>query len=193
MGVATLYALPGVEADVSFGRWDARVQMAGGSPSNADGFRYLGIDRLQWVAGGGYSIHQGFRVGGSASRGPYLGGSAPAYLPAGKTIRDYPNTDMGLDIQWARGRLSASGEMQRFVFSSPNFVQSPNWLFTYGETKIIVTPRLFIAGRSGNLHAGAVRDVTGISSAQFAPGIVSTEAAVGLWLGPRVLLKTGYE
>ena len=43
MGVATLYALPGVEADVSFGRWDARVQMPAVRHQTRMGFAILAL------------------------------------------------------------------------------------------------------------------------------------------------------
>jgi|SRR5580704_19439292 hypothetical protein len=53
----------------------------------------------------------------------------------------------GVDVQWARGRWSVSGEWQHFRFDSPNFVVSPALTSTYGEVKTVLTPRLFLAAR----------------------------------------------
>ena len=63
----------------------------------------------QWAAGGGFTILQGFRVGVSGFRGPYLDPFLAAWLPAGATVRDFPASGLGVDVQWARGHWSVGG------------------------------------------------------------------------------------
>lgn len=168
----SLYGLPGAEADISAGRFDARAQITGAAPSYPAGWSQIGRYR-QWAAGGGFTIRQGFRVGASAFRGPYLD-SAELW---GLSPRDFPASGIGIDAQWARGRWSLTGEWQHFRFDSPDWpvAFSAAWV----EAKRIVTPRLYLAVRSGRMST--------------APTSASVETAAGLWLNRHQLLKVGYE
>jgi hypothetical protein len=188
----TLYGLPGAQTEISVRRFDARVQLTGGSPAYPDGWR-ISRQYLQATVGGGFTIRQGFRVGVSAFSGPYLERSLAPFLPAGTTVRSFPATGRGLDVQWARGRLSADGELQNFRFDAPNFVKAPEITAGYAELKARLTPRLYAAVREGFLKTGMVLDTVGVSASEFAPTLRATEAGLGCWLHPRVLLKVSYE
>jgi hypothetical protein len=188
----TLYGLPAIQAEVSGFGLDARLQITDGSPANPLWLDQAG-QNVQWSVGAGYTIRQGFRIGMSAFRGPYLDGSLDALLPAGTKVHDFPATAAGIDVQWARGRWSAAGEWQRFRFDSPNFVVSPSINSTYAEVKTILTPRLFVAARPGWLSPGGAVDKQGISTSKFAPSIASYELAAGWWLNRHQLVKTSYE
>src|SRR5579863_5522578 len=67
----TLYGLPGVELDLSTHKIDARLQLTNSSPVNPQSL-FSASQHPQWAAGAGYSVVQGFRVGFSAYRGPFL-------------------------------------------------------------------------------------------------------------------------
>jgi hypothetical protein len=114
-------------------------------------------------------------------------------LPAGATLRSFPASGIGLDAQWARGRWSASGEWQRFQYDLPNFTTSPSIESTYGELKVVISPRLFIAGRAGWMLPGGAGDKTGASTSQFAPYVTSYELGTGSWINRHQLLKASYE
>jgi hypothetical protein len=187
----TLYGLPGVQAELSARRFDARLQITSGSPANPQGWENV-RQYAQWTAGAGYTIRQGFRVGASAFSGPYLNSTVAAALPAGTTVRDFAATGTGLDAQWARGRLSVYGELQHFRFSQPAFVVSPSISTGYAEAKAVLTPRLYLAGRAGWLGTGRISDTSGVTAAQFAPLMKSYEVASGFWLNRRQLLKVSY-
>jgi hypothetical protein len=186
----TLYGLPGAETDVSIGRFDARVQLTSGSPVYE---QPISAQYLQWALGGGYTIRQGFRVGVSGFRGPYLEREVAPALPVGTSVRTFPASGLGIDGQWARGRWSIAAEVQRFQFDSPNFSVAPAFLSGYLETKAVITPRLYVAGRAGWLNAGRVIDMSGVSADEFARWQQSYEVAAGWWFGRRELLKGGYE
>jgi hypothetical protein len=188
----TLYGLSGVEADLSSGKFDGRLQLTSGSPVNPQGLTVAG-QYLQWTAGGGYTIRQGFRVGMSGFRGPYLDRNLTSFLPLGTGIRSFPASGLGIDGQWARGRWSVSGEWQRFWFDSPNFTTAPSVNSGYAEAKSILTPRIYLAARAGWLGTGAVADKSGASANQFASTLRSYELGVGYWLGRNELLKGSYE
>ena len=188
----TLYGMPGAQIEFSSQRLDARLQVANSSPANPEPLGHTG-EYAQWEAGAGYTIRQGFRVGFSAFRGPFLNASLIPFLPAGATLRSYPASALGIDVQWARGRWSALGEWQRFQYDFPNFTQAPSVMSTYGELKAVVTPRFFLAGRVGLMNPGGAADKTGVSTSQFAPSIASYELAAGSWINRHQLLKASYE
>lgn len=189
---ATLYGLPGVEADVSGFGFDGRVQVTSGSPAAPQKF-LAANEYAQWTVGGGYTIRHGFRVGMSGFRGPYLDRSVEPLLPAGTSLRAFPASAFGVDVQWSRGRWNLSGEWQRFRFDSPNFTEAPSVQSAYGEAKAVVTPRFYLAGRVGVLTTGSVRDTQGYSASQFAPRLASYELGGGWWLNRHQLLKASYE
>jgi hypothetical protein len=188
----TLYGLPGVEADISSHRLDGRVQVTSGSPSDPLSISHT-PQYAQWVAGGGYTIRQGFRVGVSGFRGPYLAPDVAAFLPAGTSVRDFPANGVGVDVQWARGHWSTSGEWQRFQYDLPGFTQAPAVNSTYFEVKRILTPRLYLSGRSGWYRPGGATDASGASTNQFSGNIGSYELGGGWWLNRHQLLKASYE
>jgi hypothetical protein len=188
----TLYGLPGVEADISSHHLDGRLQITSGSPANPFGVSHT-PQYAQWVAGGGYTIQQGFRVGVSGFRGPYLAPELAPLLPAGSSLRDFPASGIGVDVQWARGGWKASGEWQRFQYDYPGFRTSPTIASTYAEAKRILTPRLYVAGRAGWLEPGGARDLGGVSTNQFSASIASYELGGGFWLNRYQLIKASYE
>ena len=188
----TLYGLPAAQVEFSGHRVDARVQLTNSSPGYPQSISRTG-QYLQWTAGGGYTIQQGFRVGVSAFRGPYLDVSLVPLFPSGATVRSFPASAVGLDAQWARGRWSASGEWQRFQYDLPNFTQAPSVVSTYGELKAVIAPRLFLAGRAGWMLPGGAADKSGVSTAQFAPYVASYELGAGSWINRHQLLKASYE
>ena len=188
----TLYGLPGIQAEVSSHRVDGRIQVTSGSPSNPLSLSHA-PQYAQWVPGGGYTIRQGFRVGISGFRGPYLSPNVAPLLPAGTSVRDFPASGLGLDVQWARGHWSASGEWQRFQYDLPGFTQAPSVISTYGEAKRILTPRLYPRRTRRVAQTGRRRGCGGASTNQFSPWIASYELGGGWWLNRHQLLKASYE
>lgn len=188
----TLYGLPGIQAEISSHRVDGRIQVTSGSPSNPLSISHA-PDYSQWVAGGGYTIQQGFRVGVSGFRGPYLSPALADLLPVGTTVRDFPASGFGVDVQWARGHWNTSGEWQRFQYDSPNLTTAPSIVSSYVEAKRILSPRFYVAGRAGWYRPGGARDVGGASTSQFAGTIGSYELGGGAWINRHQLVKASYE
>jgi hypothetical protein len=189
----SLYGMPGAQAEFSMHRIDGRVQMTSTSPAYTEGWTEISREYLQWTAGGGFTIQQGFRVGASIFRGPYLDSEIAASLPSGTTVRSFPATGRGLDVQWARGRFSTNGELQDFRFDAPNYVVPPRILTGYAEVKARLTPRIFAAVRDGFLRTESVLDTQGVSASQFAPTLHTAEFGLGFWLHPHLLAKVSYE
>lgn len=188
----TLYGLPSAEADLSWHRLDARFQLTNSSPANPHGLFQSG-QHAQLTAGAGYTIRQGFRIGASAFRGPWLDNAVQRDLPQHTSVADFPMTAVGVDAQWAQGGWSASGEWQRFVFRYPALSVSPASSFGYVELKRIINARWYAAFR-GNYEANNhPQDATARSTTSFLPNVQEYELAVGFRPNRFQLLKVGYE
>jgi hypothetical protein len=188
----TLYGLPGAEIDLSWRRVDARFQLTNSSPYNPLSLWASG-QHPQWTAGGGYTIVQGFRVGMSAYRGPWLNDALDDSYPQGYSATDFPATALGADVQWARGYWSASGEWDRFVFDYPNFTVAPTLSFGYVEMKRIISPRWYAALRTGYQLNNYPVYWSVRSASTFLPNRQAYEVAFGYRPNRLMLLKAGYE
>jgi len=188
----TLYGLMGVETDVSWHRLDARLQLTNSSPANPRGALQSG-QHPQGTAGIGYTVSQGFRIGMSAFRGPWLDNAVKPYLPAGSSVSDFRATGLGIDVQWARGWWSVNGEWERFAFQYPGFSRNPVSTFAYAEVKRILSPRWYSALRA-NYQANNRPEASGMRSpAPYLPNLQAYEIAIGFRPNRFQLLKAGYE
>jgi len=175
----TTGGLAGAQVDATRGKLDARAQFVNSSPAN----RRSIFDREQygnWAGGGGYTIRQGFRVGASAYRGPYLDRSYPFYFPGEARPRDLAGSGVGLDVQWGRGPWNMYGEWQRFQMNYraiPTFTTHNG----YAEARRVLHPRWYVAARAGYLRASAYK------------GHDTYELAVGFRPNRYQLVKVGYE
>ena len=176
----TLFGLPGIEVDATVGHLDTRLQLTNSSPANPKNILQNG-QALNWTAGGGYTIREGFRVGMSVNHGPYL--QVGEDLLPSENASQWPFTAIGIDGQWARGRLSINAEWQRFEYASPRDVMSPVIKYGYLEPKVVLTARLYVAGRFGYESFSDV----------LTPNSQVTELAFGYRINRRMLLKAGYQ
>jgi hypothetical protein len=175
--VATL-GIAAIQADVTAGKWDGRVQFANSSPANPRSI----FDKDQygnWAGGAGYTVRQGLRIGASGYRGPYLDRDYPFYFRGEAKPKDLAATGLGLDADWAIGHWNVRGEWQRFVMTYraiPDFHDSGG----YAEVKRVIDPRWFVAARVGYLHSNVLS------------GNETFEGAVGFRANRNQLVKAGY-
>jgi len=175
----SMVGLTGAQVDVTLGKADLRAQFVNSSPANP---RTV-FDRDQygnWAGGVGYTIRQGFRVGISAYRGPYLDRHFAYYFPGEAPPRDLPATAYGLDVQWARGHWNVSGEWQHFQMTYrkiPTFNEHTG----YAEARLVLSPRWYAATRAGYIRTGPF------------PGREAYEFVAGFRPNRIQLVKVGYE
>ena len=146
-------SVAGAEIDATRSRWDGRVQFANSSPANPRSL-FEHDQYGNWAGGAGYTIRQGFRVGVSGYRGPYLDRQYQYFLPGEANPGTLPAHALGLDASWARGHWTVIGEVQKFVMPYtviPTFREQAG----YGEIKRVLSPRWYIAGRIGYTSANA--------------------------------------
>jgi hypothetical protein len=186
----TLYGIPGVEAQMSWNRLDARLQITNSSPANPQSL----VSRsqfAQWTAGGGYSLHGGVHLGVSGFRGPYLDRLLGPLLPAGERLGGFSASGIGVDGQWSGGPWSLEGEWQRFRFGVPGFLASPSQQGAYFQAKRIISPRVFAAIRSSVQRPGGATDRYGQTASQIDARQEIEEFVVGYRINRLQLLKTG--
>jgi hypothetical protein len=153
--VSTL-GVAGAQIDASRGKWDARAQFANSSPANPRSI-FAPDQYGNWAGGAGYTIRQGFRIGVSAYRGPYLDRKYSYFFPGEANPSTLPAKALGLDVSWAHGHSGVQGELQTFVMpytAIPTFRETVG----YGEIKQVLTPRWFVAVRPGFSGANASGD-----------------------------------
>src|ERR1019366_7630174 len=94
-----------------------------------------------WAGGLGYTVRQGFRVGGSAYYGPYLDRQYPYFFPGEVNPRDLPGSGYGLDVEWGSGHWNAWGELHAADSDTPLVWRGPRRI-----------PALQCGPRSSNLR-----------------------------------------
>jgi hypothetical protein len=176
--VSTL-GVAGAQVDATRGKWDGRVQFANSSPANPRSV-FAHDQYGNWAGGGGYTVRQGFRVGVSGYRGPYLDRHFQYFFPGEANPNKLRASAIGLDVAWAHGHSSAQGEVQRFVMPYqliPTFHESAG----YGEFKQVLSPRWYVAVRGGFSSANASGNAQVVEAvAAFRPDRLQT-------------VKVGYE
>lgn len=146
--------LTGAQVDVTKGKVDLRAQFTNSSPAN----RRSLFDRDQygaWAGGAGYTIRQGFRVGVSAYRGPYLHRQYQYYFPGEAKPRDLPGSGYAIDVQWGRGPWNVYGELQKFQLAY-RLIPTFNEHTGYAEVRRVLHPRLYVAARASYIRASTV-------------------------------------
>ena len=171
--------LMGAQVDATLGGADFRAQFVNSSPAN----RRSIFDREQygsWAGGAGYTIRQGFRVGVSAFRGPYLDRHYPFFFPGEARPRGLPGSGYGIDVALGHGPWNVYGELQRFQMTYraiPDFNQHTG----YVEARRVLSPRWYLAERVEYVRANAF------------PGYQTYETAAGFRPNTRQLIKVGYQ
>lgn len=156
--VSTL-GVTGAQADVTVGKWDARLQFATSNPANPRPL--LSPDQYgNWAGGAGYTVRQGLRLGASASYGPYLDRGFQYYFPGEAPPAQLKARAEGIDAQWARGHWSLQGEWDRFTMpyrAIPVFREQAGYI----EARRVISPRWYAAARVGYAapSAGATKTV----------------------------------
>jgi hypothetical protein len=186
----SLYGLPGAQMDISWGKVDARFQIANSSPANPQSL-LSSSQALQWAAGSGYTVRPGFRIGFSMHRGPFLDDILTTLLPDQTRASDYPATGVGSDVQWSRGRWNLEAEWQRFQYDYPKFVVSPVASSGYLEITRTLSPRFYVAARMAYQLYNRIADLRISTSEPFLPKRQTSEFAIGYRPNSRQLLKVG--
>jgi hypothetical protein len=175
----SILGVAGAQIDATRHRWDARAQFANSSPANPRSI-FAHDQYGNWAGGAGCTIRQGFRVGVSGYRGPYLDRKYLYFYPGESNPNMLPARALGFDVNWTHGHTSALAEMQKFVMpysAIPTFRETAG----YGEFRRTLNPRWYLAIRAG------------YSSANASGKQQTLETAAGFRPNRLQLIKVGYE
>jgi hypothetical protein len=162
--------------------------------------------RAQWVAGGGWTIIPGLRLGTSLAAGPYLSGSVNSQLPAGTSLRDYTQRALDFDFEYTFRHLETYGELLFTNFRVPNINQRLGASGYYVELKHTWAPRIYTALRWNQIFFDRLRpsayspygeptppefnDFTGV---RFDYNINSLEVGLGFRITGKLLTKVSFQ
>jgi hypothetical protein len=150
--------------------------------------------RAQWVAAGGITPFQRFRLGASFASGPYLDASVSSQLPPGTFWRDFTQRALGFDLQLTLHHLELQSELMFTNFKVPRISQRLGAAGYFVELKHTLTPRLFLAGRWNQLYFDRFRSgITNGERPRFDSNRYSLEFGLGYHLSEKLLLKGAYQ
>ena len=114
---------------------------------------------LRPVIGAGVTPFTGFRIGVSATSGPYLNGDLTTGQLNGRDWKDYRNRVIATDVQYGYGHFDLRGEFAIAEFEVPRRgrIDGPAG---YVEARATLTPRVFIAARGEFNRYPFIRPVT---------------------------------
>jgi len=158
------------------GKFDAAVTMKNAAlSSRPPAWSDIDFPHPTFTGRIGYVPNEVWRLGISASNGPYLLEKAAPSLPQGRTLDDFEQITIGGDLAWSRGHWQIWGEVIASEFDIPN-VGAAGTLSYYLESRYKWHPRLFTALRWGqqffdridNGSGGRERWDRGVSRIDFA-------------------------
>jgi len=134
----------------------------------------------------------GLRLGGYATRGPYLSSDVDPFIPAGAGWRDFQQRVLGADIQFSRGYFELNGDFARSAYDVPAQARAVRGKSYFIEPKYTWSPRFFTALRFERNDYAYVKPLgPGVWLAK-AVDFFDVEAGAGYRLGAGTVLKVAY-
>lgn len=200
------YAYPtGIMVYGNTKKFDYRFAAVNSSISNPLNVNQSG-QRAQWIAGGGWTIIPGLRLGTSVTEGPYLDGSVNSQLPAGTSLRDYTQKALDFDFEYTLHHLEAYGELLFTNFKVPNINQRLGATGYYVELKYNWAPRFYTALRWNQIFFDRVQpsaeypyegltyqQLSHSAGARFDYNVNSLEVGLGFRVTERLLTKVSWQ
>jgi hypothetical protein len=149
-----------------------------------------GFDHPTFDGRVGFRPNQAWRVGVSASDGPYLRPEAATMLPAGRRIGDYRELVLGQDISFAWHHVQLWAEFYEARFQVPRVGDADTFAY-YVEGRYKFTPQLFGALRWNQQLFATVSDGEG-GRAPWGHDTWRVDAALGYRFTAHNQLKLQY-
>lgn len=180
----------GVEVWGNTSRVDYRVALVDRPYSNE---RDVGVPGVAWrpALGAGVTLTTGFRIGASATWGPYLRDSIAFALPPSARWQDYHQRVVGLDGRFSRGYLELRGEVAFSRYDVPGASAATGTAY-YAEVKYTWTPRFFSAARFERNRYPFIRPSTGAAWTSREVDSYNGEVGVGYRPAADALVKVSF-
>jgi hypothetical protein len=161
-------------------------------PPTHEGYVPEATGRARVVIGAGISPATGIRLGGTFTRGSYLGEDVQPQIPGGRAWGSFPQTVVGIDGRFSRGYFDLHGEWAHSTFEVPTVgtVSGPAY---YLELKYTWSPRFFTAARFQRNDYPFILPMPNHPWLGFPVNFYAGEFGVGLRLGKGILAKVSYQ
>lgn len=176
------------------GRFEYSLAITPGAMSNPGAREIPGFQVLGRV---GVAPLSGLRLGFSAGHGPYLSRPEPddqGVLPYPDDPRDFDQTVLGLDGEYAAGKLLVHTEWFAASWEAPLIAERLKALAGYVEARFDFATGWYAAGRFGGMYFGdiTIDETTGTQGA-WDDETRRTEVALGYRLSRAVLMKLDWQ
>jgi len=172
-------------------RLDYRVAVLDGPMTNEN---YVPEAGSAWRPGAALGVTPmiGFRLGGYATQGPYLGPSVEAQLPAGEHWRDFEQRILGVELKFSRGHFELNGDVAFSRYDVPTSEAESRGQAWFLEPQYAWTPRLFTALRLERNDYPFIRPVSSAFWIARNAKFYGLEAGLGWRFSPPLLIKGSY-
>ncbi len=172
-------------------RLDYRVAWIDGPMANEN---YVPEAGAAWRPGVALGVTPfiGFRIGGYATAGPYLGPSVEFALPAGAAWRDFDQEIYGFELKFSRGHFELNGDVAFSRYEVPTTTSDPRGQAWYLEPQYAWTPRLFTAARIERNDYPYIMPIDSTFWIASNATFYGIEAGVGWRFTPDLLVKGSY-
>ena len=172
-------------------RFDYRAALLDGPLANEN---YVPQAGSAWRPGLAFGVTPifGFRIGGYATAGPYLGPEVQFAVPAGEGWRDFDQRVVGIEIKYGRGHFELNGDVAFSRYEVPTTTDEPEGQAWFLEPQYAWTPRLFTALRIERNDYPFIRPVSGTFWIAANAKFYGVEAGLGWRLSPGLVVKGSY-
>jgi len=146
--------------------------------------------KLRPVIGLGVSAGPSLHIGGSFTTGPYLGPAVATQVPAGPSWDGYKQAVFATDARFSAGYVEARAEAAWSSYDVPTVKSSVDGFGWYGELRVTLAPRVFVAGRYENYAYPFVLPVSQHFWVGKATRQMNGEVGLGYRLTADALMKT---
>lgn len=141
------------------------------------------------AVGVGITPFTGFRIGASATAGPYLRNDLATTLYAGRDWRSYRQRILAGDVQFSRGYLELNAELAAGSYDVPGRAEPIPGLTWYVEGKYTFTPRFYLATRAERNDYPFIEPRTGTVWTASRSDFTDIEVGGGFRIRSSTLLK----
>jgi hypothetical protein len=147
--------------------------------------------QLRPLLGAGINLGPSLHIGASVTHGSYLNRSSPN-LPSGTTWDSYKQTIASGDMRFSVGYVDSRAEVAWTSYNAPAASAPLHGLGAYAESKVTLTPRIFIAVRLEHFKYAFIGPFSPVSP-YWVSGLTTEnngEVGIGYRLSNALLVKT---
>jgi len=194
IGMPDMYSVTypwGAQLSGTTARFDYRAAIVS-LPAVREGYSPEPGARPRPAVGAGYTPVPEFRIGASATWGPYLSEDVAGSIPAGSAWWEYDQGVLAFDTRFSRGYFELRSELALSRYDVPTKAETSDGLAFYVEAKQTWTPRFFTAIRGERNDYPFIRPISASNWIARNTVLYNVEIGAGFRAMRQVLLKASY-